>query len=79
MNRKEHHKKLNELLRRFKATCHDKLDQAIESGALTPEMQDSDNYLLTKAIVSIVGESGLYRIGKGSERDKEIDNLEKFI
>lgn len=50
------HIKLDELINAAKPTMHAMLEQALSSGALDEEYKE-DNYLLTKAIITNMGQA----------------------
>lgn len=78
MTKAAHHKKLDELIRNSKKTMHKMLDVAIASGALSEEMNDSDKYLLVKAIITIWGDQRNYGAPNTSGK-REVENLSHFI
>lgn len=72
----EHHEKLDELINNSRKPLHDLLNQAWNSGALTTEFKDGENYLLSKAVFTIYGENA-YVPTKAHKKD--VENLRHFI
>lgn len=75
---REHHNKLDELIENARETMHQMLDQAVVSGALTPDMQNPDKYLLARAIITIYGDQRNH-VPPSPSYKRDITNLSHFI
>lgn len=74
----ETHKQIDKMLGDTRETLYQMAKAALASGALSEEMKEEDNWLLTKAVVDIWCQARHYAPLDGSTK-KEFDNLSHFI